>query len=113
MNCNYKTVKALTCSERAKLEKELKKYSEKYLEEVFESKKVEFTNNIFKLFVVSSNTSCGIGKNRTLKIFYEINRLMEESEKDEIFWYHIDNQCKKILGDSTFNNFLGVNKNDK
>ncbi len=99
--------------ERKKLENEIHKYGEQYLKEYFDKQKVFITNNIFKLFVVSSNNSCGIGKSRILKIFSCINKMMSDSEKDEIFWYHIDKSCEKILGEETFNTFLGGKSIDK
>lgn len=56
----------------------------------YEKQGNDATRRIFKLFCVSLNKKCGIGKKRLLSVLEEVDTLSIESKRDEVFWSHID-----------------------
>lgn len=102
MKCGTKTIAQLTPQQRKRLIDEVQKGNELFLKGQCARMRAEITNNLFKLFVISANETCGIGKERLEKILATLNSHVIESEKDEIFWQHVDSACKRILGEEKY-----------
>ena len=102
MKCNSKIISQLSASERKRLINTIKEANGDFLKQQCSDMKIRITNNLFKLFCVSANESCGIGSKRIIKIFNEINNLIDKSKEDEIFWQHLEGRCRQILGDKDY-----------
>lgn len=50
----------------------------------------------FKLMCAALNRRYGFGHDRLMELIDEINQLSEDSEKDEIFWTHMDRLMESI-----------------
>ena len=55
-----------------------------------------FARRIFKLWAYVNHDEFGVGVVRGMRAIDRINWLMEEAKKDEVFWYHIDQELKKL-----------------
>ena len=58
--------------------------------------RLDLSRRIFKLWAYVIHDEFGIGVIRGMRAIERINWLMEEAKKDEVFWYHIDQELKKI-----------------
>lgn len=74
------------------------------VEQELDRMKVTITNNLFKLFVISSNEKCGLGKERISKILKGVNELVVNmNDENDTFFMRVEKECKRILGEDTYN----------
>lgn len=111
MKCS-KTINQLSGSERKRLMNEIQKANGEFLEEQCQKMKVRITNNLFKIIIVAANESCGLGAKRIERILLRLNELVQESETDEVFFPHIENNCKQILGFEIYSKYFTDEKFD-
>lgn len=97
MKCS-KTINQLTGSERKRLIAEIQGANKEFLEQQCKDIRIRITCNLFKLFSLAANESCGLGAKRLISIFEEVNNLIDKSKEDEIFWQHVEARVRQILG---------------
>lgn len=117
INCNFKTVRSLTPTERRKLSKELEQYYSQYIAKNKRIIEIATILTTLKVFVVACNRVLGIGEKRLKKLFDEMmTTINEQSLTDEIFEEHLDKECIQILGKEEFEKYFpklnGDGKND-
>lgn len=73
-----------------KQKEELEKYIRDSSHTICQKHARNFFRRYFKLFCVVLNQKYGFGAKRLSDILSELSVLIEEGEKDEVFWEHID-----------------------
>lgn len=55
----------------------------------------DHTRRTIKIMCSVLNDEFGFGKQRLMKVLTKVFELSEKRDKDEIFWWHIDNQLER------------------
>lgn len=108
MKCNLKnkTLEQLAPSEKKKLYEALEEYNVKYLKQERDKLGIVITDNLLKLIVIASNEEAKLGKQRLSRIIKKAQSLIYHSKEDEIFFEHLDQAVKQILGEELFKEFF-------
>lgn len=75
---------------RIPLDKRSKKIIEQEAERILEDQSVRKMRQIYKVICYALNRGFGFGAGRLCKLIAEVDQLIEESKRDEIFWTHLD-----------------------
>lgn len=58
----------------------------------------DLTRRIIKTVIFVMHNEFGFGRERNERLFKRFTQVLEESDKDEIFWEHIDREVIDYLG---------------
>lgn len=104
MKCRIKGWNDLSPKVRNDTINSITEMNKQLVEKELERMKVVITNNLFKLFVVSSNEQCGLGKERIAKILKGVNEMViNMTDDNDTFFMFVEETCKRILGQATYN----------
>ncbi len=78
--------------------KVIKQEIEKLYEEHAEAERNDMTRRILKTAVCVLNEQFGFGHDRAMKFISEFTKKLEESDRDIVFWEHIDRIVIDNLG---------------
>ena len=79
-----------------KMRNKIDVHAKQRVAEHYEKHGEEITRRIFKLFCVALHDVFGFGLQRLSKLLLAVSKLIEQSRKDEVFWFHIDRELKAI-----------------
>lgn len=106
MKCNIKRLSSLAPSERKKILDGVEQWNKEFLENEMQKMYVVVGNNLFKLFLVAANETCGLGKVKLERILQKLGQFLDNKEKDEIFMEHIEEQSKKIMTKEIYDKYF-------
>lgn len=75
---------------RIPLTKEQKKIARQEIATILDREEQNRTRRMYKLICYALNRKFGFGAYRICQMIEEVGKLIQESEKDEIFWEHLD-----------------------
>ena len=79
-------INKMTSAQRKVIEQEVKKL----YKENAEAERNDMTRRILKTAVCVLNEQFGFGHDRAMKFIREFTKKLEESDRDIVFWEHID-----------------------
>lgn len=85
-------------SEKKKIKSEIKLEIDRIWKEVEQKKENDITRRILKTLIYALNTEYGYGIKRISRLFNSFTKMLEESDKDEVYWEHIDRVVVDKLG---------------
>lgn len=75
---------------RIPLTKAQKKIARQEISAILDREEQNRTRRMYKLICYALNRKFGFGASRICQMISEVDRLIKESESDEIFWEHLD-----------------------
>lgn len=91
-------VPRISANEKKKLKSEIKLEVERIWNEVEQEKETDITRRVLKTMIYVLNTEYGYGIKRIARLFNSFTKMLEESDKDEVYWEHIDRVVVEKLG---------------
>lgn len=85
-------------NDRKRLLSEVEIEVKKAWEKVEEEKTIDITRRVLKTIIYTLNTEYGYGIKRISRLFNSFTKMLEESNKDEVYWEHIDRVVVEKLG---------------
>ena len=85
-------------NDRKRLLSEVEIEVKKAWEKVEEEKTIDITRRVLKTIIYNLNTEYGYGIKRISRLFNSFTKMLEESNKDEVYWEHIDRVVVDKLG---------------
>ena len=91
-------VPRISVKEKKKLKAEIKLEVDRIWKEVEQEKEDDITRRVLKTLIYVLNTEYGYGIKRISRLFASFTKMLEESDKDEVYWEHIDRVVVDDLG---------------
>lgn len=91
-------VPRISVKEKKKLKAEIKLEVDRIWKEVEQKKENDITRRVLKTLIYVLNTEYGYGIKRISRLFASFTKMLEESDKDEVYWEHIDRVVVEDLG---------------
>lgn len=88
----------ISANEKKKLKSEIKLEVDRIWKEVEQKKENDITRRVLKTLIYVLNTEYGYGIKRISRLFASFTKMLEESDKDEVYWEHIDRVVVDDLG---------------
>lgn len=88
----------ISANEKKKLKSEIKLEVDRIWKEVEQKKENDITRRVLKTIIYNLNTEYGYGIKRISRLFNSFTKMLEESNKDEVYWEHIDRVVVDKLG---------------
>ena len=85
-------------NDRKRMLSEVEIEVKKAWEKVEEEKTIDITRRVLKTIIYTLNTEYGYGIKRISRLFNSFTKMLEESNKDEVYWEHIDRVVINKLG---------------
>ena len=85
-------------NDRKRMLSEVEIEVKKAWEKVEEEKTIDITRRVLKTIIYKLNTEYGYGIKRISRLFNSFTKMLEESNKDEVYWEHIDRVVVDKLG---------------
>ena len=85
-------------NDRKRMLSEVEIEVKKAWEKVEEEKTIDITRRVLKTIIYNLNTEYGYGIKRISRLFNSFTKMLEESNKDEVYWEHIDRVVVDKLG---------------
>ena len=85
-------------NDRKRMLSEVEIEVKKAWEKVEEEKTIDITRRVLKTIIYTLNTEYGYGIKRISRLFNSFTKMLEESNKDEVYWEHIDRVVVNKLG---------------
>ena len=85
-------------NDRKRMLSEVEIEVKKAWEKVEEEKTIDITRRVLKTIIYTLNTEYGYGIKRISRLFNSFTKMLEESNKDEVYWEHIDRVVVDKLG---------------
>ena len=83
-------VPRISVKEKKKLKAVIKLEVDRIWKEVEQKKENDITRRVLKTLIYVLNTEYGYGIKRISRFFASCTKMLEESDKDEVYWEHID-----------------------
>ena len=91
-------VPKISGNDRKRMLSEVEIEVKKAWEKVEEEKTIDITRRVLKTIIYTLNTEYGYGIKRISRLFNSFTKMLEESNKDEVYWEHIDRVVVDKLG---------------
>ena len=91
-------VPKISGNDRKRMLSEVEIEVKKAWEKVEEEKTIDITRRVIKTIIYKLNTEYGYGIKRISRLFNSFTKMLEESNKDEVYWEHIDRVVVDKLG---------------
>lgn len=88
----------ISVNQKKKLRSEIKLEVDRIWKEVEQEKENDITRRVLKTLIYVLNTEYGYGIKRISRLFGSFTKMLEESDKDEVYWEHIDRVVVEKLG---------------
>lgn len=85
-------------NDRKRMLSEVEVEVRKKWEEVEQEKSTDITRRVLKTIIYVLNTDYGYGIKRVARLFNSFTEMLENSNKDEVYWEHIDRIVIDNLG---------------
>ena len=85
-------------NDRKRMLSEVEIEVKKAWEKVEEEKTIDITRRVLKTIIYKLNTEYGYGIKRISRLFNSFTKMLEEANKDEVYWEHIDRVVIDKLG---------------
>ena len=85
-------------NDRKRMLSEVEIEVKKAWEKVEEEKTIDITRRVLKTLIYVLNTEYGYGIKRISRLFASFTKMLEKSDKDEVYWEHIDRVVVDKLG---------------
>lgn len=85
-------------SEKKKIKSEIKLEIDRIWKEVEQEKENDITRRVLKTFIYVMHNEFGYGLTRISRLFNRFTEVLENSDKDEVYWEHIDRVVIDELG---------------
>lgn len=85
-------------NDRKRMLSEVEIEVKKKWEEVEQEKSTDITRRVLKTMIYVLNTEYGYGNKRIARLFNSFTKMLENSNKDEVYWEHIDRVVINNLG---------------
>lgn len=81
---------------RLPIPKDMRERVYQFAKEEIERQQIGATRRFLKLAILTARKVFGYGFKKLLEYAREFNNMLEESKKDEIFWYHNDKALDQL-----------------